>query len=76
MSDVEQMKRCRDEHYAFPKESDNWTERQSGMSMRDYFAAKAMQGTLTNPEWNHWSTEQHVAYAYEVADAMLAQRNK
>lgn len=45
-----------------------------GMTLRDYFAAKAMQGTLTNHEWNHWSTEQHVEYAYGVADAMLKAR--
>ncbi|QIC87537.1 hypothetical protein F0336_14240 [Serratia liquefaciens] len=47
-----------------------------GMTLRDYFAAKAMQGTLTNHEWNHWSTEQHVEYAYGVADAMLKARNQ
>ncbi|WP_199636953.1 hypothetical protein JEM67_21015 [Serratia sp. PAMC26656] len=45
-----------------------------GMELRDYFAAKVMQGTQSNPEWNHWSTQQHVAYAYEVADAMLKAR--
>ena len=50
--------------------------KERGMSLRDYFAAKAMQGTLTNPEWNHWSTEQHVEYAYAVADAMLNARGE
>lgn len=49
---------------------------EEGMTLRDYFAAKAMQGTLTNHEWNHWSTEQHVEYAYGVADAMLKARNQ
>lgn len=47
-----------------------------GMTLRDYFAAKSMQGTLTNPEWNHWSEEQHAAYAYVVADAMLKARGE
>ncbi|MFP7606830.1 hypothetical protein [Serratia quinivorans] len=47
-----------------------------GATLRDYFAAKAMQGTLTNPEWNHWSTEQHAEYAYGAADAMLKARNQ
>lgn len=47
-----------------------------GMTLRDYFAAKSMQATQSNPEWNHWSTEQHAEYAYGVADAMLAERSK
>ncbi|WAT10104.1 hypothetical protein [Rouxiella badensis] len=47
-----------------------------GMTLRDYFAAKSMQATQSNPEWNHWSTEQHAEYAYGVADAMLAERGK
>lgn len=44
------------------------------MTIRDYFAAKAMQGMLSNPEWNHFSTQQHAEYAYGVADAMLKAR--
>lgn len=47
---------------------------EDGMSLRDYFAAKVMQGTQSNPEWNHWSSENHVKHAYEVADAMLDSR--
>lgn len=49
---------------------------QEGMTLRDYFAAKAMQGMLGNPEFNHWSTEQHADYAYGAADAMLAARSQ
>ncbi|HHT5684734.1 TPA: hypothetical protein ACTZF9_004343 [Raoultella planticola] len=47
---------------------------EEGMTLRDYFAAKAMQGMLSNPAWNHWSTEQHAEHAYGVADAMLKAR--
>ena len=47
---------------------------EEGMTLRDYYAEKAMQGMLSNPEWNHWSTEQHAEYAYGVADAMLKAR--
>ena len=47
---------------------------EEGMTLRDYFAAKVMQGTQSNPEWNHWSSENHVKHAYEVADAMLDAR--
>lgn len=57
-----------------------------GMSLRDYFAAKAIQGLLSNPggpiqsnEINGWGytnvTEEIVALtAYEMADHMLAAR--
>lgn len=50
---------------------------QYGMSLRDYFAAKAMQGmladlpkTLYGLDWQ----EKTAAAAYEVADAMLKAR--
>ena len=45
-----------------------------GMSMRDYFAAKAMQGVLAvNP---HRLPSAIAARAYQVADAMLKERDK
>lgn len=49
---------------------------QEGMTLRDYFAAKVLIGTQSNPELNHWSTEQHAEYAYGAADAMLKARNQ
>ena len=47
-----------------------------GMTLRDYFAAKAMQGILTDPSWKGFVETSMAAMAYEVADAMLAERNK
>ena len=50
-----------------------------GMTLRDYFAAKAMQGfcaygSVTNPD--HCFTIEDVAHdAYAMADAMLTARN-
>ncbi|MGR4047894.1 hypothetical protein [Kosakonia cowanii] len=44
-----------------------------GLSMRDYFAAKAMQGKLSNPDWIA-SDERTAIEAYEIADAMLRAR--
>jgi len=46
-----------------------------GMSLRDYFAAKVMQGlvVLCNQETT-W--EQDAKRAYEIADEMLAARQK
>lgn len=46
-----------------------------GMSLRDYFAAAALQGSLANPQGYSYPSEA-VRFAYEVADAMLAAREK
>ena len=48
-----------------------------GMTMRDYFAAKAMQGYLGSPEWLREVSPQGTAEAaYRVADAMLRAREQ
>ena len=44
----------------------------NGMDLRDYFAAKVMQGMLASDLRAH--TEQYVAKAYEIADAMMEAR--
>lgn len=43
------------------------------MTLRDYFAAKAMQVFINNPE-TEWADD--VRDAYDVADKMLKERNK
>jgi len=46
----------------------------TGMSLRDYFAAKAMQGMLADPDVTpNMRTAQT---AYEMADAMLRARSQ
>ena len=45
---------------------------QDGMTLRDYFAAKAMQGMLAASE--NYQTHEMAMYAYDVADVMLAVR--
>lgn len=48
-----------------------------GMTLRDYFAAKAMQGLLASPLCpDSFNPKQKAASAYAVADAMLAARQK
>ena len=55
-----------------------------GMTLRDYFAAKAMQGFLTNDnllkascEWHQDGSEISIAQlAYDQADAMLKARGE
>jgi len=46
----------------------------AGMTLRDYFAAKAMQSLLrgANPRDGQWHIESKAAY--EIADAMLKAR--
>jgi hypothetical protein len=47
-----------------------------GMSLRDYFAAKAMHAAIIE-DCNVDATDESIAkVAYRVADAMLAERNK
>jgi len=49
-----------------------------GMSMRDYFAAKAMQGFCSNPN-THDDFDEYADVAisaYELADALLKERAK
>ena len=52
---------------------------EEGMTLRDYFAAKAMQGMLSNPGMWDLLNERHAQSvakdAYIMADAMLKARN-
>ena len=49
----------------------------AGMSLRDYFAAKAMLGVITDPHHDVAEGYDTVAsYAYSLADAMLAAREQ
>lgn len=52
---------------------------QSGMSLRDYFAAQALT-SIPNRCWDHLNDREVVdawtSVAYAVADAMLAEREK
>ncbi len=53
------------------------TSLQSGMSLRDYFAAKALQGILAQPAARYSPTYETASeFAYQHADAMLKQRSK
>lgn len=66
--------------YAFPNVHDPKTGSMThGMTLRDYFAAKAMQAVIINSDRQSTSVESidewigH--YAYIVADAMLKARD-
>ena len=75
------MKTINDGGTAFPQILGERYEPMSteGMSLRDYFAAKAMQGLLSYTFANdryHGDLKHCVFDAYEIADAMLEARNR
>lgn len=62
-----------------PSRVDEAKRLMSGMDLRDYFAAKAMHGTMAamdSGERNYTPPETIAKNAYDLADAMLAARVK
>ena len=63
---------------AFPNEGFNgWGKPEEGMTLRDYFAAKAMQGELASqsPENEYTNLDALAVLSYRMADAMMKARN-
>jgi len=46
-----------------------------GMDLRDWFAGKALQGMLSNPNGDGYKHE-YATWAYEYADEMMKARGK
>ena len=64
---------------AFPTAEANYHNenmRSEGLSIRDYFAAKALHASLSLDPANAASSEEHARWAYEMADAMLEARTQ
>ncbi|AGZ34673.1 MAG: hypothetical protein ACOKSU_26230 [Pseudomonas sp.] len=61
---------------AFPVPGMQHDDDFNGMNLRDYFAAKALQGLCADPNTANAKREDIVAECYELADAMLAARVK
>jgi hypothetical protein len=62
---------------AFPVQSvyiEDQETNSRGMTLRDYFAAKAMQGFCASPTGMEWANSRLAAEAYDLADAMLKAR--
>ena len=52
-------------------------ERLGGMTLRDYFAAKAMAAMIINPgDWGNAGNDERARFAYYQADAMLKARTE
>ena len=62
---------------AFPQYiiSNNGAYVDDGMTLRDYFAAKAMTGLLTAEIVGEYSNEHVAEISYRIADAMLKARH-
>jgi hypothetical protein len=68
---------------AFPSSPSSTHFSSSGMTLRDYFAAKAMQGLIARESTGAFNFETHpddpwrvAMWAYDVADQMLKVREK
>ena len=59
---------------AFPSHGSMGEVAHEGMTLRDYFAAKAMQGICASGPTSEWSNTRLATEAYEIADAMLKAR--
>lgn len=76
-----------DDQPAFPLNTPKWHESVSdagfdhidftmGMTLRDYFAAKAMQSYCSDPQWRIDIDQPATArVAYDMADAMMKARD-
>ena len=58
--------------FPFVAEDDTGMMINMGMTIRDYFAAKAMQGICARVQW---SSRGIAETAYDIADAMMEARN-
>ena len=58
---------------AFP---DGWTHHQTGMELRDYFAARAMQGYMSRQLIDGFDEDVIAEMSYKVAEAMLKAREE
>ena len=64
---------------AFPVPNDANVNNQEGMSLRDYFAARALQSLVLHTEdcpTDTYDISEIAALAYKYADAMLSEREE
>lgn len=61
---------------AFPAMHYDLADNEHGLTMRDYFAAKAMQAYLSSPRGASLPDEVIAREAYKTADAMMKAREE
>jgi len=59
---------------AFPAQHFDMVDGEHGISIRDYFAAKALSSSLLQDDYNKYTCEEHAKYCYKISDAMLEAR--
>jgi hypothetical protein len=57
---------------AFPRSATDHCHSQEGMTLRDYFAGKAIEALIVRG----WGLEAASGKAYEIADEMIKAKNK
>ena len=63
------------QEYAYPSPVDPKTgTNQLGITVRDYFAAKVLQGFLSSSEWTVLDHKDVAEGSYKIADAMMEAR--
>jgi len=60
---------------AFPLQETDDYHGQEGMTLRDYFAAKAMQSMNSRPDYDDVAADAIALDSYALADAMLKARD-
>lgn len=65
----------KDDQNAFPVTYGN-DGVEHGMTLRDYFAAKAMQSLVIESSWDDDDIRSTVIHSYKIADAMMEARKK
>ena len=75
------MDKINDGGPAFPNDAAALRKEQEGMSLRDYFASRAMQAWLSGHvahygHENFWALDAIAQSSHEMADAMIAAREK
>lgn len=55
---------------------DDGKNHDSDLEVRDYFAGKALQGYLSNPNFHRKFNKDLVKDCYKLADAMMKERDK
>lgn len=76
MKDISAFPEIKTEYNESIHEYTNNTYSTGGMSLRDYFAAKAMQGICADPTVAPPTPDIVATIAYQVADAMLKARGE
>ena len=69
------MEQINDGGPAFPRAGSDYVKAQEGMSLRDWFAGKALEGQAHRFDHPHNHRELLAKDCYEIADAMLKARS-